>query len=161
MPGLSDNAFLLAAGVDVEQGWAQAITVPAPAAGAASIGRIAPGETWERIAYGRVTYTTSAVVANRLITIQFNDSLGNVWWEAPASLAVVASTSVEVSFSIDVPGVLAASGISTASVPSHILQSGFGIQFTASNVDVGDQWGVLRMWLQRFPTNAVRFGPPT
>jgi len=160
MPGgLSDSSSLIVLGVDMGQGWAQGITVPAPAAAVATIGRIAPGETWERIQFGRATLTADATVGNRTILIQVLDVAGNVWWEAPASLAVVASTNVEVSFAVGVTPALAASGVSVVAIPDTVLQSGFGIQLTATLIGPADQWGPLRLYLQRFPSEAVHSGP--
>jgi len=159
MQGLSASQSLIALGVDVETGWAQSITVPAPAVAAPTVGRIAPGETWERVQFGRCTLTADATVGNRSALIQIVDVLGNVWWEAPASLAVTASTSVEVSFAIGVPQSLAASGISVAVLPDTVLQSGFGVQLSATMVGVADAWGPLRMYVQRFPSDSVHIGP--
>jgi len=159
MSGLSDSSSLIAFGVDIAQGWAQGITVPAPAAAVATIGRIAPGETWERVQFGRATLTADATVGNRTILIQIVDVTGNVWWEAPASLAVVASTSVEVSFSTGIYPALAASGVSVVPIPDTVLQAGFGFQLTATLVGAADAWGPLRLYTQRFPSEAVHVGP--
>lgn len=159
MPGLSASLSLLASGVDIETGWAQAITVPAPAAAVTTISRIAPGETWERVQFGRCTLTADATVGNRSALIQIVDVLGNIWWESPASLSIVASTSAEISFAIGVPQALAASGVSVAALPDTVLQSGFGVQLSAVMVGPADAWGPMRMYVQRFPSDAVHIGP--
>lgn len=159
MGGLSDSSSLIAFGVDIARGWAQSVTVPAPAAAVTTTGRIAPGETWERVQFGRVTLTADATAGNRTTLIQVVDVNGNVWWEAPASLNVVASTSVEVSFATGVTPALSASGVSLVAIPDTVLQSGFGIQVASVMVGPADQWGPLRMYVQRFPSDAVHIGP--
>lgn len=159
MGGLSDSSSLIAFGVDIAQGWAQGITVPAPAAAVATVGRIAPGETWERVQFGRVSLTADATVGNRTVMIQIVDVTGNVWWETPATLPVVASTAVEVSFATGIATALAASGVSVVAIPDTVLQSGFGVQLSAVMVGPADAWGVLRAYVQRFPSEAVHIGP--
>ena len=159
MGGLSGSQALANAGTINITGWAQGVIVPAPAAAVPTIGRIAPGETWERVLCGRCTLTADATVGNRSALIQVVDVLGNVWWEAPATGVVVASTSVEVSFAVGVPQTLAAAGISVAVLPDFLLQSGFGVRLSATMIGAADTWGPLNMYVQRFPSDAVHIGP--
>lgn len=160
MPDLSDSLSLVVGGLQLLQGWAQPFTVPAPAAGQLTTGRVTPGETWERVQLARATFTASAVVGNRIISARIIDYNGNIYWESPVAQAVVASTAVTVNLSTDVTTGNVASGLSVANIPDLIMQSGFSLQLAATGgTDVGDQWSALALYVQRYPTDIVHSGP--
>lgn len=159
MPDLSDSDALVVGGIQYAVGWSQPLAVAAPAAGVLTVGRQVPGETWERFMLARASFTASAVVGNRLITVQFIDYQGNVYFEAPVSGTVVASTVVTVNLARGiVPAVLAA-GVSLACIPDVLLMPGYTMRLVASGgTDVGDQWSAMNMYIQRFPSDAVQQG---
>lgn len=155
---LSDGLSLVVGGLDLVSGWAEPKVQPAPGAGVATVARVTPGETWERVRMARATFSASAVVANRLLTARLIDYFGNVLWETPIASPVVASTSVTVSLAPGVTTMLTASGLSVVAIPDIMLQAGFAWQLFAGANDAGDTWSALGLYLQRYPSDIVHSG---
>lgn len=160
MPELSDAYSLVAGGLALQPGWEQGVPVPAPAAGVASIGRTVTGVFWERVRLARASFTTSAAVGNRSVSVRILDPNNNVYWESPAAGVVAPSSTVVVNASTLALTVLSASGLQLVALPDMLLPSGWTFTLLAAGaVDVADQWSALNLFLQQVPSDAVHSGP--
>jgi hypothetical protein len=156
--GLSDSQALVIGDTQLVTGWSELKTQAAPGAGVATVFRVTPGETWERVQLARATFTASAAVANRLLSARIIDFGGNVYWETPIASTVVASGVVSVNLAVGVTPSFAAAGISVAPLPDVLLQSGMALQLFAGAIDAGDTWSTLTVYVQRFPSDRVHSG---
>lgn len=158
MPGLNDVQTLVPAGAVVANAWAVPVVVPDPAAGVATVARLVDGSFWERVRMARATFTADATVGTRNPRLEFVDNVGNVFYSAPISTGIVASTSVTVSFAIDGPSRLGATGFNVERLPDNTIQAGFTIRFAADGVGAGDAWTGVRFHVIRYPTNTTVTG---
>jgi hypothetical protein len=139
----------------IQPGWLDTLPFPNPAAGSAFT-RAVPGELGERLITVTATLTTSAVVANRIVSITYLDRSGNAFASVQMSNAVVASSSVTVfgmaTWPVSAKG---ASGISALPIPDLLLTPGMSWQLSVSNMDAGDTLTGINSYMWRFPATAL------
>lgn len=136
-------------------GWQEPIYVPQPAAGAAWSHTV-DGRYWQRFVAVTFTFTASAVVANRLITLQLVDTNGVVIIEAECGGLVAAGSFLTVSLTSDGPAFdVGAAGHSFGYVPGFLVPPGWKWQAVVAGEDVGDQFTGIVLLVQRFPNDAV------
>lgn len=135
--------------------WDELITPAAPAAGA-SFTRLVPGHTYERYLSIKATFTTSAVVANRLPFVAYTNG-DNVEYYRALTGAVVAATSVLVmTWSRDLDtNAPAATGFAAGPLRDEELPAGYHLVIGLTNIDVGDQISAVDLWTKRTPTGPM------
>lgn len=124
-----------------------AVTVPNstvgadPAAGAEATVTVPAGETWELESF-RVTLVTSAVAANRRVTLVIDDGT-NILAEIVAGLDQIASQTITYSYTADAGYETTAtrSGVIQQGIPRMLLAAGYRIRTITDNIDVGDNYG--------------------
>lgn len=134
-------------------GYADFITPASPAAGAALTLKVG-GENYVRLLAARATLTTSAAVANRVLTLDYINARGTTFVQNGASVLVTANSTNQV-FEWDKNRTVAEWNTGTpvwAPLQSIMLQPGFSIQFNVAAIDVADQLASITLWLERFPT---------
>lgn len=119
-----------------------------PAAGVEWSQTVPTGESWQINAI-RYTLTTSAVVANRLTSITF-DNGSTVFARIPSTQTEPASTVNTYTASVDI----ASSGLLGTevliSLPRIILPSGYRISSLTTAIDVGDDYSAPVFYYSRF-----------
>jgi hypothetical protein len=153
--GLADIVTIGRDGVRVVAGWTEPVTIPSPGAGVASVGRKIPGETYERILCAHGKLVTSAVVANRNVTLDVVDGAGTTQYSVPVASTVVASSTVLPYGAVHGAVLMSAVGTSIFTIPDLLLPPGYTVQFNGSGFDVADQWSSLGFLVQRYPSNLV------
>jgi hypothetical protein len=132
--------------------WVELIQLPNPAAGGSATFRI-PGETFAAVSHATVQLTTSAVVANRYVSLDILSGDSDVTFRAMTDTAHAASLTRSYSFAPGISGVASAAGGSVMlPFPSSLLAPGFSLRFTAVGIDAGDQFGELFLHLLRVPS---------
>jgi len=159
VPGLNDVQTLVPAGAVVANAWAQPVPVPDVAAGVATVARQVDGAFWERVRWARATFTADATVGTRNPRLEIVDPTGIVFYAAPISTGIVASTAVTVNFAIDGPSRLGATGLNVERMPDNLLESGWTVRFAADGVGAGDAWTGVRFYVIRYPSNTVILAP--
>lgn len=130
-------------------------TVTAPNAGQEFSLR-APGSDACRLISVAFTLITSAVVANRRVTLLADDQT-DVWGVFPASTDQAASATVRYGAFVGANG----GGLATAalSIPlpgeGFLLQPGHRLRTSTANIDAGDAYSAIRALWQRFPQGPV------
>lgn len=123
----------------------------APAAGA---GFVLPLDSrwWWYIKSVRFTLTTSAVVANRFVTVDYQDAEGNTWARSPSPVvqaAGVANQGYEFA-----PRNIAVSGIAAQPIFADLvglwIPPGWRLAISVALIDVGDQLGAPRIYVEKF-----------
>lgn len=132
--------------------WTQLLPLPNPAAGASLVRKV-PGETFEQPISFRYTLATSAVAANRFPGISFLDGDGATFLHVQSSVAVLASSTVNMNFFVTA-GVMsfAASGDNIAVLPGILMPPGFQLRADVANIDAGDQISAAKLYVCRFPS---------
>lgn len=124
------------------------VTVPAPAAGADLVVKVPGGRLW-RVLTGFVTFTASAVVANRFPRLQLLDG-GQVFWEGGEATALTAGLTRR--YSIAAGGLQATGAVSPAPnqlfMPLVHLHGEQQIVTSTAAIDVGDQWSAMRLLIE-------------
>ena len=132
------------------QDWVQ---VAQPAAGNAQTVTVT-GENYVRVLAARATLTTSAVAANRVLSLDFINARGVTFVQNGAPVLVTANTSNQV-FEWDFDRTVSEWNTGTpvwVPVVDVFLPPGFAIKFNVAAIDVGDQLSNLVLWIERFPT---------
>lgn len=158
MPGLNDVQTLVPGGAVVANAWAVPVVVTDPAAGVPTVTRTVDGAFWERVRWARATFTADATVGTRNPRLEFVDQAGNVFYAAPISTGIVASTAVTVSFAIDGPSRLGAAGVNVERLPDNTLEAGWAVRFAADSIGAADAWTGVRFYVVRYPTNTTVIG---
>lgn len=126
------------------------LLIPQPAAGA--VAKLAIDSRWDvRILAAVSTLTTSAVVANRFPTLRVKDPEGNTWYGVVASPAVAAgAANVEVWFDAEtLHGGPDGTALVAGGTPSMWIPGGWAVELGAVNLDVGDQIGATRLYVEK------------
>lgn len=129
------------------------VPVATPAAGASQTVGVT-GENYVRVLAARASLTTSAAVANRLLTMDFINGRGQTFVQNGASVLVTASTTGQV-FEWDFDRTVSEWNTGTpvwAPVVDVFLPPGFSIKFNLAGADAADQLSGLLLWIERFPT---------
>jgi hypothetical protein len=150
----SDSARLMVGAPGFAVGWTQPVYLPAPAAGA-GWSRKADGRYFERLLSVTFSLVTSAVVANRVTTVQLLDGNGLVVTEVPAGGVQVASTTLAVRLVTGAPAYAAAvAGGSYGFLPDLLVPPDWTWRAVTTGIDVGDQFSAPLLQLQQFPNDA-------
>jgi hypothetical protein len=89
----------------------------------------------------RATFTSSAAVANRFLSLILSDAAGNQLATIPNSSTVVASSSVFLSWLNTVSTFVSnPSGNAVLPIPMRTLLPGWTLKLNAAGIDVADQW---------------------
>lgn len=102
--------------------------------------------------------TTTAVVASRQVTIEYQDGNGNVWLRAGAAVNVLASSTQE--FTAYIGGGSGAWNTGTPvffGLPDRFLEPGRVVVIDVDAIDVGDTLTQIFVGWERFPTGPRGF----
>lgn len=151
----SGTARLLQSAPSYEIGWLEVIYVPRPAAGA-FWSHVVDGRYYERVLAVAFTLVTSAVVANRVISVQLADNNGTVLAAVPAAGAVTAGSTASPSLTAGAPGFAsAAAGGVPGYLPDILAPPGWVWSVAGSGLDAGDQFSVIALTVQRYPNDSA------
>lgn len=128
----------------------------------------AAGAVWEIKATGAATLrivslvarlTTSAVAANRQVTLIADDS-ERVWYAQPASAVQVAATTTDYAAHTGATPAGAAGGVLTLPLPTAglLLLPGHRLRVTVTAIDAGDQWTAIRALTDETPSGNPYIG---
>jgi hypothetical protein len=135
--------------------WPELIDLRDSAVGTPNTFRI-PGETFVVVSHATVVLTTSAVVANRFVSLDILDGDGTVTFQSMSGTALAASGSRRFSFAPNVSNVVSAVGLSELlPFPDSLLAPGLSLRFAGVNLDVGDQFSAAFLHLIRIPSGFV------
>lgn len=129
------------------------IDVAAPAAGATKTVTIG-GENYLRVVAARLSITTDANAANRLVTLDFLNARGTTYVQNGAGVVVTASTTAQV-FEWDRNRAVSEWAANTpiwAPLIDEVMPPGFQIKFNVASIQVGDAISSLTLWVERFPS---------
>jgi hypothetical protein len=129
------------------------IDVAQPAAGATATVTIG-GENYLRVVAARLSITTDANAANRLVTLDYINARNVTYVQNGAAVVVTASTSAQV-FEWDANRSVSEWAANTpvwAPLVTEIMPPGFQIKFNVTNIQATDQISSLRLWVERFPS---------
>jgi hypothetical protein len=135
--------------------YSDVIAVATPAAGANAPFTV-PGECWLRVVAARLSLTTDANAANRLVSLDFVDGRGSTRVRNAASVVVTASTTAQ-TFEWSRNRTIAEWNTNTpvfAPVLNMFLPSGWVVQFTVDSKQATDQISGLSLVVEKFPTGA-------
>jgi hypothetical protein len=140
------------------------IDVTTPAAGATASYTV-PGDYYVRVVAARLSITTDANAANRLITLDYISGRGVTYMQNGAGLVVTASTTAQV-FQWDAHRTVAEWAANTpvfAPLLSAFLPPSWVIKFNVANIQATDAISALRLWVENFPTGQKGYpvGPVT
>lgn len=129
------------------------IDVPTPAAGATATYTV-PGQYSQRIVAARLSLTTDANAANRLVTLDYVNARGITYVQNGAALVVTANTSAQVFewHRNRTVSEWAANTLVWAPLLDVFLPPGFRVVFNVANIQVADAISGLRLWVEDFPT---------
>lgn len=120
-------------------GRAVVVPVAAPAAGASWGTQKVTGEAFLRLKLATVSIVTSAVVANRAVSLDFQDADGNLLFRAPAAAVQAASLTVQYSFGWGYDAATNLGAAQAAPLPDVFLEPGWRVVLTVGAIDVADQ----------------------
>lgn len=139
------------------QGFYEILQVANPGAGLEAT-LTTPQNAVSRLVSVAFTLTTTAVVANRVVTIEYQDGNGSVFIRAGAAVAVVQSSTQE--FSGQMGGGAASWSANTPvffSLPNVFLEPGRVVVIDVDSIDVGDTLTAIFCGWERFPTGPRGF----
>lgn len=129
------------------------LDVPAPAAGATASVTV-DGRWYMRVLAARLSLTTDANAANRLVTLDYIDARGVTRLRNGAGVVVTANTTAQ-TFEWDANRTVAEWAANTpVFVPCApwLLSPGFTVKFNVTNIQATDQISALNLWVEKFPT---------
>lgn len=148
------NLAGLAAPYDYGAAYPQWVAVTTPAAGATASYTVT-GLAGIRPLAARLSITTDANAANRLITVDYIDAKGNAWLRNGAGLVVTASTTAQ-TFEFDAHRGVAEWATNTpvfAPLAPFFLPPGFSVKFNVTNIQTTDAINGLALWFDTFQTD--------
>jgi hypothetical protein len=118
----------------------QVVRVANPAAGADWAASVTPGATWVPLAFAG-TFTTSAVVANRAVELQYNDR-SRTFFNLPPTGVQAASLAWTYCWARETPiqNPPATALANGGALPPFSLFGGLQIKTATVNIDAADQW---------------------
>jgi hypothetical protein len=134
-------------------GYADWIDVAAPAAGATASVSV-EGAWYMRVLAARLSLTTDATAANRLVTLDFINARGITYVQNGAAVVVTASTTAQV-FQWQIGRTVsewAANTLVWVPLDEAIMPPGFSVKFNVTNIQATDQISGLRLWVEKFPS---------
>jgi hypothetical protein len=129
------------------------VNVATPAAGATASYTV-DGKFAVRVLAARLSITTDANAANRLVTLDYIDERNNTRLRNGAGLVVTANTSAQ-TFEFDAHRGVAEWAANTpvfSPLAPFFLYPGFSVKFNVTNIQVGDAISALSLWLEQFQT---------
>lgn len=131
------------------------VAVLPPAAGAEWSITVPPSLTWELLAV-HYQLATSAVVANRVSTLQARDSAGVLVWKAYSGQSQPASQQVPYDYSQGL-GITVVTQDLQSSLPNTPLPlaSGFSLATSTGNIDAGDQYSQITVWVRELGVGLI------
>lgn len=146
--GLEPVRFL-SRDAQIVRGIKQIVTVPQPAAGADWTVKVPGGEQWF-IMSGKFGLSTSAVVANRIVQVVVTVD-GPEVYRALAGTAVAASSFPAYTLAqVDAPvNSTSLQGLTNLQIPWMPLPQGATVGSLTVNLDVGDQYGAVNLYVAR------------
>lgn len=139
-------------GFSYGRGFFELQSVNNPAAGAEASVQL-PGAFVSRLITCVFTLATSAVVANRVVTLEYQDGNGAAFLRVGAAVAVTAGSTQE--FSAHQHGGSGAWNTGTPvffGLPDVFLEPGRMLVIDVDGIDVGDQLSGIVLGWERFPT---------
>lgn len=129
------------------------VLVPAPAVGS---GLVFPLDSrWDvDLIAARFTLSTSAVVANRLVSVDVCDAEGTPWLRSFAPVVQAAGVAGrEYDFELDAtPADLSASGFVVGRLVKYRIPGGWQLRVNVAAIDVGDQLSTVRLLVVKHET---------
>lgn len=131
------------------------VLVPQPAVG---LGAVFPLDSrwWWRFRSVRLLLSTSAVVANRFVTVDITDAEGNAWVRNPAPAVQAAGVANQEYNFADRSFTL--SGIAGQPMFSDLLKlwipPGWQLRVNVANIDAGDQLAGIRLYVDKLLTRS-------
>ncbi len=156
MSALSDHLTLVTDSVQAVTGWTEVISLSSLTVGAQDITYKVPGNTWALVKTATCSFTTDATAGNRVPHIDFLDTYGNVLYAAPVAAAIAASTTVQICAAVGVGYSLVSGAFASLSFPALLLQSGYSVRFRHDAVGVADALSAPFLYVERYPTDAIR-----
>lgn len=132
----------------------QWLAVTTPAAGATASVTV-DGKWVIRPVAARLSLTTDANAANRVVTVDYLDSKGNTWLRNGAGLVVTANTTAQ-TFEFNSARTVAewaANAPVFAPLAPYFLPPGFQVKFNVSNIQATDAISGLTLWFETFQTD--------
>jgi hypothetical protein len=129
------------------------VTVATPAAGATA-SYIVPGSFACRVIAARLSLTTDANAANRLVTVDYIDSRGVTRLRNGAGVVWTANTSAQ-TFEFDANRTIAEWAANTpvfAPIAPWFLYPGWSVKFNVTNIQATDAISGLSLWVEQFQT---------
>lgn len=117
-----------------------------------------PGQFVSKLRTVTFLLTTSAVVANRQVTVEYQDGNGNAWIQAGAAVNVLAGSVQE--FSAYIGGGNGAWNTGTPvffGLPDVFLEPGRVLVIDVDGIDVSDTLTKIQLGWERFPTGPRGF----
>lgn len=148
------NLAGLAAPYEYGAAYPQWLAVTTPAAGATASVTVS-GLAGLRPLAARLSLTTDANAANRLVTVDYIDAKGNTWLRNGAGLVVTANTTAQ-TFEFDAHRTVAEWAANTpvfAPLAPFFLPPGFSVKFNVTNVQATDAISGLALWFDTFQTD--------
>lgn len=129
----------------------QVAQVAAPAAGAEFTLR-APGQGIWRVMSLAFTFVTSAVVANRRVSLLADDQT-DVWFAAVSTVDLTATSTTRLSAYQGAAATGVAGSIVTVALPQDglLLMPGYRLRSSTAGIDAGDQYSAIRAELIEYP----------
>lgn len=137
------------------------LAVPQPVAGAEFV--ISPQRFGAFQVLGLVfTLTTSAVVANRQVTLSIDDGTTTIW-RAVAAQVQAATATVNHQLHLDSAQLPLTAGLTIMSFPAegHLLRRGWHLRSLTAAIDVGDQYSAIGLYVQELYDGDVATQEPT
>lgn len=152
----SGTTRLMLGALGHQVGWTERLILPAPAAGA-QWKYTADGRYFERILSVGYTFTASAVVGNRFLSVQLTDNNGLVITKIPGG-DNVAAAGVPVVWLTVGSALLAQgpNGDTFGSIPDFLIPPGWSWGSQVFGMDVGDQFSQVVLMVQRYPNDAAQ-----
>jgi hypothetical protein len=98
------------------------------------------------------TFTASAVVANRQISLALDDGTTTIWRATTANVQAAASANTYQLYPQAIATALVAGLVNLAMPPEGLLlRRGWRLRTTTALIDVGDQYSAVSMWVQELP----------
>jgi hypothetical protein len=135
-------------------GYPDWLDVPTPAAGATASVTV-DGRWWLRVLAARLTITTDANVANRLVTLDYIDGRSNTRMRNGSALVVTASTTAQ-AFEWQAhrgASEWAANTPVYAPLAQWFLPPSWVVKFNVTNIQATDAISGLSLWVEKFQTD--------
>lgn len=137
------------------------VTVAVPTAGADFVATC-PGEAIWRVLGGRFVFTTSAAVANRLVSLILDDQTDSLL-QTPAGAVQAAGAAQPYSLFPGSPSASLAGAPWLLPTPTDglVMLPGHRLRSSTALIDVGDQYSAIKLYVEQYPTGPARRVTPS